>query len=50
MSFLTAAGMSRMHQLLLTALVAAALSLLTFAGSFAEAPNSQYLPDVVAPR
>lgn len=37
-----------MSQLLLTALFALAISFLTFAASFAEAPRSEFLPAVVA--
>jgi hypothetical protein len=33
-----------MHQFLLTALFALALSLLTFAASFAEVPRSEFVP------
>ena len=40
-------GLKKMSKLLMTALFAAALSFLTFAASFAEAPRSEYSPVVV---
>ena len=50
MPILPLSGMSRRSQWLIMAVLALALSLLTFAGSFADAPHSQYLPDVATPR
>lgn len=37
-------GLKAMSQLLLTALFALCISVLTFAASFAEVPNSTYMP------
>ncbi len=42
----TLPGMKTVSQILLTALFALAISVLTFAASFAEAPRSEYLPSV----
>lgn len=43
-------GLNKMSQILLTALFAIALSFLTFAASFAEAPRSEFMPSVVTQR
>lgn len=50
MQLLPLSGLSKPAQWVLVVSAALALSLLTFAGSFAGAPNSQYLPSVVAAR
>lgn len=39
-------GLNKVSQILLTALFAVAISFLTFAASFAEAPRSEFLPSV----
>lgn len=48
MPFSSANGASKMPQILLTLLFALVLSLLTFAGSFAEAPRSEFMPTIGA--
>ena len=39
-------GLNKVSQILLTALFAVAISFLTFAASFAEAPRSEFLPTI----
>lgn len=39
-------GLSKMSQIIITALFAIALSFLTFAASFAEVPRSEFAPVV----
>lgn len=41
-------GLNKVSQILLTALFALAISFLTFAASFAEAPRSEFLPSVAS--
>jgi hypothetical protein len=41
-------GLNKVSQILLTALFALAISFLTFAASFAEAPRSEFMPTVSA--
>lgn len=41
-------GLNKVSQILLTALFAIAISFLTFAASFAEAPRSEFLPSVTS--
>lgn len=41
-------GLHQMTQFLLTALFAAALTFLTFAASFADAPRSEFMPAAVS--
>lgn len=39
-------GLNKVSQILLAALFAVAISFLTFAASFAEAPRSEFLPTI----
>lgn len=48
MPILPITGLNKMSQIALALLFAALLSLLTFAASFADAPRSEFMPDVVA--
>jgi len=48
MPILPVTGLNKMSQTLLTVLFALALSLLTFAASFADAPRSEFMPDTTS--
>ncbi len=46
MPILPVTGLNRMSQIGLTVMFALALSLLTFAASFADAPRSEFMPEL----
>ena len=50
MPILPLTGLGKKSQLLLTVLFALALSLLTFAASFAQVPMSEFMPSVTGAR